>query len=166
MRTRCVPYLSMDLVGQWVIVPLGLAALITGVVQSLTTQWGVFKHYWVVTKLVLTIGATALLLLHQFVAVAGAAKVAAATPAGVLPNLDKVGTQLVADAAAATLVLIVNTTLSIYKPWGKTRYAMATEQDEARRTPSGVKVFLAIVGLFIAVFAVLHLMGKGLHHHH
>jgi hypothetical protein len=64
-------YLAMNLIGQFIIVPLSLAALLTGLVQSLGSHWGLFRHYWVVVKFTLTIGATLLLLLHQFTAVAG-----------------------------------------------------------------------------------------------
>jgi hypothetical protein len=47
-----------------VIVPLSLAALLTGVVQSLGTPWGLFRHRWIVAKLALTVVATVLLLVH------------------------------------------------------------------------------------------------------
>lgn len=40
-------YLSMNVIGQFVIIPLSLAALMTGLVQSLGTHWGLFRHYWV-----------------------------------------------------------------------------------------------------------------------
>src|SRR5713101_4804178 len=57
-------YLAMHLTTWFVIVPLTLAALVTGVVQSLGTTWGLFQHYWIVTKLLLTVLATILLLVH------------------------------------------------------------------------------------------------------
>src|SRR5262249_4205509 len=69
-------YLSMNLIGLYVIVPLGFAAALTGLVQSLGTNWGLFKYYWVLMKFLLTIGATYLLLMHQFRAVARAARIA------------------------------------------------------------------------------------------
>ena len=37
-------YLSMNLIGQLIIVPLSLAALLTGLVQSLVTPWGLAGH--------------------------------------------------------------------------------------------------------------------------
>ena len=73
-------------------------------------------------KLILTIGATILLLLHQFTAVAGASKLVSGAAAGTLPNAGQVGTQLVGDAGLALLVLLMITILSVYKPWGLTRY--------------------------------------------
>ena len=57
-------YLAMHLITWFVIVPLSLAALSTGIVQSLGTTWGLFDHYWVGTKLLLTVLATAILLVH------------------------------------------------------------------------------------------------------
>src|SRR5438876_2092814 len=57
-------YLAMHLTTWFVIVPLSFAALLTGIVQSLGTTWGLFRHYWVATKLLLTVIATMLLLLH------------------------------------------------------------------------------------------------------
>ena len=38
-------YLAMDLIGWFVIVPLSLASLLTGLVQALGTTWGLFRHY-------------------------------------------------------------------------------------------------------------------------
>ena len=46
----------------FVIVPLAIASLLTGVVQALATPWGLFRHYWVVIKLFLTVFATLVLL--------------------------------------------------------------------------------------------------------
>ena len=43
-------YLAMHLITWSVIVPFCLAALLTGIVQSLGTTWGPFRHYWVVTN--------------------------------------------------------------------------------------------------------------------
>ncbi len=43
-------YLSMELIGWYVIVPFSFAALLSGLIQSLGTQWGLFRHWWVLTK--------------------------------------------------------------------------------------------------------------------
>src|SRR5438128_247342 len=57
-------YLAMHVTTWFVIVPFSLASLLTGLVQALGTTWGLFRHYWVVTKLLLTSFATLLLLVH------------------------------------------------------------------------------------------------------
>jgi hypothetical protein len=58
-------WIGMELSGWLVIVPLGCLALLTGLVLSLGTPWGLFKHYWVVIALVLTTLSLAVLLLHM-----------------------------------------------------------------------------------------------------
>ena len=167
-------YVAMNLVGLFMIVPLSLAALLTGVIQGLGTQWGLFRYYWVVTKLGLTIAATGLLLLHQFTAVAEAARRALGAGARELPNVGGVGPQLVFDSAAAIVLLLVTTSLSVYKPWGRTIYGrrVGDERVPSPTTvaadvplPLGLRVFLAMVGVIIAVILVVHLAGGGLGHH-
>src|SRR5262245_3162481 len=104
-------YLAMNLIGQFMIVPLSLAALGTGLIVSLATPWGFFRYYWVLAKFALTTGAVSLLLLHQFTAVASAARLASATPTATLPAVGRLGTQLVVDSALAVVVLLVITVL-------------------------------------------------------
>ncbi|MFI9771640.1 hypothetical protein ACIHJG_32880 [Streptomyces sp. NPDC052415] len=38
-------YLAMDVVGWYVIVPFSIVCLLTGLVQSLGTVWGLLPHY-------------------------------------------------------------------------------------------------------------------------
>jgi hypothetical protein len=159
-------YLAMNLIGLFIIVPLSLASLVTGLIQSLGTEWGLLRYYWVLMKLVLTMLATFLLLLHQFTAVAEAARrVSAATP-GTIPEVGYLGTQLVVDACLGLLVLLVVTTLSVFKPGGKTGYGRRERQAVAfHGLPLGLKAFFAFVGVSLVAFVVLHLTGHGLHGH-
>jgi hypothetical protein len=170
-------YLAMNLIGQFIIVPLSLAALLTGLVQSLGTHWGLFRHYWVLVKFLLTIAATVALLLHQFTAVAEAARRVSGAAAGTSP-VGRLRIQLVGDAGLAVLVLLVITALGVYKPWGRTRYGRRREEQERRRgeatpesepngegLPRGLKVFLAVIAMLAAAFVVLHLAGGGLGGH-
>src|SRR5260370_8638769 len=57
-------YLVMGLTTWFVIVPLALVSLLTGVVSSLGTRWGLFRYYWVLMKFVITILSTLWFLLH------------------------------------------------------------------------------------------------------
>ncbi|HEU0079499.1 MAG TPA: hypothetical protein VFQ76_17715 [Longimicrobiaceae bacterium] len=125
-------YVATEVTTWLVIVPLSVAALLTGLVQSLGTPWGLFRHYWVLAKLVLTLVATLLLLLHTqpIGYVAGVA--AETTLSG--GDLRGLRIQLVADAGAALLVLLVATALSVYKPRGMTRYGWR-KQRELRAVP-------------------------------
>ena len=121
-------YLTMDLTGWYVIVPLSFAALLTGLVQSLGTTWGLFQHYWVLIKLLIAIFATVLLLIHMrpIDHVAGVAARATLLPG----ELRGLLVQLIFDAGAALLVLLVATTLSVYKPKGLTRYGWRKQGDQ------------------------------------
>lgn len=57
--------LAMESIGWFVLVPLSLASLLTGLVQSLGTRWGLFRHYWVIVKLGINLAATIVLLLYM-----------------------------------------------------------------------------------------------------
>ena len=180
-------YFAMNFIGLFIIVPMSLAALATGVVQSLGTEWGLLRHYWVLVKFLLTIGATLLLLMHQFTAVAEAARLVSHVTPGTLPEVGRLGPKLVGDAGLALLALLVITALSVFKPWGRTRYGQSKQQQERREganlmglspitkakqyespqavksLPLGLKIFLAVISIIVALFAVLHL--SGVHHH-
>jgi hypothetical protein len=116
-RAACV---AMELTTWPVIVPLSVASLLTGLVSSLGTPWGLFRHYWVLAKLFLNLAATLLLLVHTQ-PIGRVARAAAETTfsGGDVRNLR---VQLVGDAIAALLVLLVSTALAVYKPRGMTRY--------------------------------------------
>jgi hypothetical protein len=44
---------------------LSLASLLTGLVCSLGSVWGLFRHYWVLFKLVINVVATSVLRLYM-----------------------------------------------------------------------------------------------------
>lgn len=114
-------YASLRGLVWYVIVPLSVLSLVTGVVQALGTPWGLFRHYWVVAKLLLTIGATVLLLVHtQVVDRAATDALTAGVTGGA--GIDAVRLQLIVDAAAALIVLVLITVLAIVKPRGRTPF--------------------------------------------
>ena len=113
-------YLAMDLTYWYVIVPLGLASLLTGLVSSLGTEWGLVRHYWVLVKLLATIPLTMLMLVHTQ-PVGYVARIAT-TRALSSADLSGLRVQLFAYAVLALVVLLVVTGLSIYKPRGRTQF--------------------------------------------
>ncbi|MCX6044198.1 MAG: hypothetical protein NT075_03740 [Chloroflexi bacterium] len=121
-------YLAMDLTTWFVIVPLALASLLTGLIQSLGITWGLFRHYWVLAKLLITILATVILLLHTqpIGLLAGVAR----TTSLFSGDVSRLQIQLVGDAAAALLALLVTTVLSVYKPRGMTRYGRRKQREQ------------------------------------
>jgi hypothetical protein len=113
-------YVAMDLIAWYVIVPLSFVSSLTGIFQSLGTTWGLFRHYWVLIKFLMTVPCTFILLLHMQ-PINRLARVAAETTL-FGADLGRLRIQLVADAGAAVIVLLVSTTLSVYKPRGLTPY--------------------------------------------
>lgn len=124
---------AAELVTWWAIVPLALASLLTGVVSSLGTSWGLGRHYWVVVKLVVTVLATLVLLVHTGPISSLADQAAGSGPGGT----EHGGAQatLVAQAAAAMLVLVVLTGLSVVKPRGLTRRGVRLAGQQRPRRP-------------------------------
>jgi hypothetical protein len=160
-------YLSMHLITWFVIIPFSVAALLTGLVQSLGTPWGVFRHYWIVAKLGLTVVATLILLAHTQ-PIGRVASVASQTMLA-SDDLRQLRIQLIADAGAALMALLLATTLSIYKPWGMTAYGRRDERRARRFDPaansSASWSWFWLVGIIVvvALFAYLHLTGAGMH---
>lgn len=121
-------YVAMNVIARTVIVPLVFASLTTGLIQSLGTTWGLFRHYWVLTKLLLTILIAVVLMLQM----SGIAHVAAlaADPAFSSTDVPGLRRSLVVHAAGGFVVLLVTTTLSVLKPRGLTRYGWRKLQRE------------------------------------
>ena len=111
-------YLLMAPAARLVLLPLALASLLTGIAQSLGTSWGLFRHYWVVFKLVLTLFAVAVLLTYMetFDAMARVA----ADPESDLSLVRNASPGL--HAGLALLLLLVTTVLAVFKPRGLTPY--------------------------------------------
>lgn len=104
----------------FVIVPLALASLLTGLVSALGSTWGLFRHYWVLFKLVINLFATVVLLMYTET-VSYFADVAARS-SGEFDVLRS--PTFVLHSAAALLVLLVATVLATYKPRGMTQYGL------------------------------------------
>lgn len=121
-------YIANGLIAWYIILPLVLASLLIGVVQSLSTPWGLLRHYWVLTKLLFTI-ITIYVLLQQMDGISHMAGVAAETT---LSGGDLLGLRrsLRTHAAGGLVVLLLLVGLSIYKPRGMTRYGWRRQQEE------------------------------------
>jgi hypothetical protein len=127
-RTLRAAYLAMELIAWYVIVPLSLASLLTGLVMSLGTKWGLFRHYWVLISLLLTVIATVVLLAET--QTIGHFADIAADPATSVDDLRALGSTL-AHSVGGTAVLLVILVLNVYKPRGMTRYGWCKEERGA-----------------------------------
>jgi hypothetical protein len=178
-RTVRGAYLVMAPAAWYALVPLAHASLLSGVVLSLGTAWGLFRHYWVVLKLGITLLCTVVLLIYMgtFREMAGVA----ADPVVDLGLVRNASPML--HAILALILLIIATALGVYKPLGMTAYGRR-KQDEQRQafapttlvrsaTSDGTVVSskpgwmyllgIIVVGLLV-LFVVLHLASGGLGH--
>ena len=112
-------YLAMGLIAWYVIVPLALASLLSGLVMSVGTKWGLFRHYWVLISLLLTIIATIVLLVETQTISYFADIAADPTTSG--DDLRALGNTLV-HSVGGIAVLLVILVMNVYKPRGMTRY--------------------------------------------
>jgi hypothetical protein len=124
-------WIALELIGWYVIVPVALAALITGIGIALGTPWGVFRHYWVLTSLLLTVIATAVLLEHMST-VSFFANIAA--DAAISEVRGVLGSALRGEllhAGVGLVVLLAIQSLNVYKPRDLTAYGRRLSQGVA-----------------------------------
>jgi ribose/xylose/arabinose/galactoside ABC-type transport system permease subunit len=112
----------MEVVGWYVIVPLCLAALVTGLVMSLGTPWGLFQHYWVLLKFLITLVAT--LILFGFTRTLSSLGNLAADTTLSIDQLRALNQSPALHSGGGLLALLVTTILAVYKPWGMTPYGL------------------------------------------
>lgn len=126
-------YVAMEVLGTAVLVPLSLASFASGLVQSLGTQWGLVRHYWVVLKASITVLATGILLLYlPTLRLLGDA---AGSPALTDDRALLPSTSPILHAGAATVILLLAVFLSVFKPKGLTPYGWRMQQRR-RATPA------------------------------
>lgn len=118
-------WMAMELVGWYVIVPLAVASLLTGLVMALGTKWGLFRHYWVLISFALTVFSTVILLLHM-PTVSSMADIAQEAERA---RLEALGGDL-GHPGIGLVVLLVVQVLNLYKPPGLTRYGWRKQQEQ------------------------------------
>ena len=121
-------YPALALLARLVILPLVLASLLIGVVQSLVSPWGLFRHWWVVAKLAVNLFVAAVLLVQMPGIGFVVDTVASNLP---IDNMLGVRMSFVIHAAGGLVVLLIPLVLSIYKPRGLTRYGWRKQTDQS-----------------------------------
>ncbi|MCX5342255.1 DUF2269 domain-containing protein [Streptomyces atratus] len=100
---------AMKIFGDWLVVPVALLSLLSGLVLALGTPWGLARHRWVWTKFWLTL-LTATLSIFSL-----------------RPGINEAATRgavdidLVVAPSVATATYLFITAVSVLKPWGLTR---------------------------------------------
>jgi hypothetical protein len=107
-----VVYPAMGYVGLALFVPLSFLVWLVGVFNAWTTPWGVLRHWWVIAKLSIVS-----LMLVLVVFALRPNLVAALEVSGSLGNPYR--RSLVIAPAVSSTLLVIATTLSMFKPWGR-----------------------------------------------
>jgi hypothetical protein len=106
-----VAYAIIEVFDRAVFPPMAVGTLLTGIILSLGTAWGLFRHYWIVAKLVLTVA----------VIVTGVVFVGAWVEQAIATGSETASMSLVSASLAHLLMLGAATVISVYKPWGRIR---------------------------------------------
>jgi hypothetical protein len=115
-------YLTLGHFGNLFVLWAAVLAVLTGVLLGVGTRWGLLLHWWVATKLTLTLTVLVVGTVfanNRFQAAADAAR-------GLAPDqvtaaaIGEPSFQVVAACVAEVVVLSVVLVLSQYKPWGRT----------------------------------------------
>jgi hypothetical protein len=130
VQTVRAVWTAMELIGWFALVPLAFASLLTGLVMSLGTKWGLFRHYWTLISFVLTVFATVVLLLHM-PTVSYLADIAQGAEGAGLVGL---GGDLFHPGLGLVVLLVIQV-LNVYKPQGLTPYGWRKQYQE-NNTPS------------------------------
>ncbi|MEX1071730.1 MAG: hypothetical protein WEC37_03800 [Anaerolineales bacterium] len=143
-QTLRAMWAAMDLSGRLAIVPLALGSLVTGLIISMGTKWGLIRYYWVLISLVLTLIATLVLLEHmQTVSLISSGSETqshsdmdhemGSQTAGT--ETDRLRSGLPSEllhSGLGLMVLIVVQVLNIYKPQGMTPYGWRKRKEPPR----------------------------------
>ena len=122
-ETKRAAWIAMELTGWFVLVPLAVGSLASGTWLALGTRWGLFRYYWVIFALVLTLAATIVLVLHMPSVSVNATAARSATP----EELQTLGGDLLHPTAGLVLLLTV-LFLNVYKPPGVTPYGWRVQR--------------------------------------
>ncbi|WP_330174801.1 DUF2269 domain-containing protein [Streptomyces sp. NBC_01498] len=103
-------YRAMRVFAEWLLAPVALITLGSGLVLSLGTPWGLARHRWVWVKFWLTLATAAATIFSL------RPEIEHAADNGGVPDIS-----LVVAPSVATSAYLFMTVVSVLKPWGLTR---------------------------------------------
>lgn len=172
-------WIALEVIGWYAIVPLALTALASGIVIALGTPWGLFRHYWVVASLLLTLIATAVLLQHMATVSLFASVAADTTVADIRGVLGPALRGELLHAGIGLVILLGIETLNVYKPRGMTVYGrrrseilpdtashgVTSGKSAAPLIPRWVHAVWIHAAVLLLLLAIVHAVGGGLRLH-
>ena len=120
-------WIAMGQLTSVVLVPLAGASLASGVVMSVGTKWGLFRHWWVLISLLLTLFAVLILLSEAGLIQSVAAM--ATDPRTSDASLLALPSTLPHSIGGLVVLLLIEF-LNVYKPQGLTPYGWRKQQEQ------------------------------------
>jgi uncharacterized membrane protein len=130
--TQHTAFRAVDMLGGMLLIPISLIAFVTGLTLALGTRWGLVRHWWVLTKFVLTLIPVILIPLSLLPGYRALAALVNEAPPGQLVDVGTSGPSLVIAAIVSTTMYLTSATLSVFKPWGRTRWGGRRPAEPAR----------------------------------
>ncbi|MFB6933778.1 DUF2269 domain-containing protein [Streptomyces chartreusis] len=124
---------AMKLFADWLLLPVAFLTLVSGLVLSLGTQWGLARHRWVYVKFWLTLATTVATVLALRPGVNSA--VAAVAAGGPLPDAGDVMMGPIVSLSAYVFMTVI----SVLKPWGPTKRGRRLREADGRRSRTATK---------------------------
>lgn len=124
-------YPAAHTLGEWLIAPLAVIALSTGILLAAIGKWGLWRYLWVATKLSITAVLTVLVFTLLVPGLGAAAHDAVGTGHAVAQSKR---TLLAIIPIVASTLLLVNVALAVAKP------AVRLRSRQAARTPDRTAV--------------------------
>lgn len=118
VEVKRATYLVMSRLDAAFIVPLVLGSIISGVLLATRTQWGLFRHRWIASKLALSMAMVVLAVSAVMPWVKRLADASGNADWAAVESLDQ---SLVAAAIAFMLGLAAVIVIAVFKPWGRWR---------------------------------------------
>ena len=130
--TQQTAFRAVNLLGGMLLIPISLLAFTTGVTLALGTRWGLVRHWWVLTKFVLTLIPVLLIPLSLLPGYRDLADQVNAAPADQVVDIGDTGVSLIIAAIVSTTMYLTSVTLSVFKPWGRTKWGKRRGTGPAR----------------------------------
>jgi hypothetical protein len=140
-QTVRAAWIAMDVTGWWVLDPLAITALVTGIIMSVGTNWGLFRHYLVIISLALTTVCTVVLVVHM-PTVSGMARLAQKLDGA---DLRSLGGDLF-HPSVGLFILLAITVLNVYKPAGLTPYGWRKQQEQRNALQRNAQRAIPVAG--------------------
>jgi hypothetical protein len=126
-------YPAAYLVSAWLVAPLAMLSLSTGLLMGVLTPWGLFKYWWVTIKLAITTVLTGVVLFVLVPRLGAAAAVVSGPTQGLLTSAERLPL-VIAPALASTLLLLM-VVLAIFKPGWRLRLRRSGEAARLHTQP-------------------------------